>query len=316
MDGFAIIPDTSCDLTKELRDRFGVEDYLHGIMYHPDGKEEIISLDWETMTPKEYYDSMKGRKALYTTATPPLGEVMETFEKYLSQGIDVLSISLSSGLSVSYSNCVQIANELKEKYPNRKIICIDSMRYSTSLALLVIEACLKRDEGKTIDEVADYINGIKNTIHQIGSMDDLFFLVKTGRVTNFKAFFGQMIGLNIMADFNHKGMSEVIGKIKGQRDAIDADIKYMSETIVEPENQIVFVAHTNREAAAKLLAEKIKETIKPKEVIIHTVGMACGATIGPGLCATFYRGKPVSENLTEEKALMASIIESQKNKEG
>lgn len=314
MSNFVIIPDTACDLTKDLRERFGIEDYLHGIIYYPTGEEKKMSLDWDDMTPEEYYDSMKGRTALYTTATPTTGETIEIFEKYLSQGIDVLSISLSAGLSSTYSNCLNVAEDLQKKYPERKIICIDSMRYSTSLALLVIEACIKRNEGKSIDEVADYINEIKNTIHQIGSMDDLFFLVKTGRVTNFKALFGQMIGLNIMADFNHNGMSEVLGKIKGQRNAIDADIKYMAETIVEPEKQIIFVAHTNREAAAKLLAEKIKETIKPKEVILHTVGMACGATIGPGLCAAFYRGKPISENLTDEKALMAHIIESQKNK--
>ncbi|MEE1197795.1 MAG: DegV family protein [Acutalibacteraceae bacterium] len=311
---FEIIPDTSSDLTKDLRDRFGINDYLHGIMYHPNGKEEVISLDWETMTPKEYYDSMKGRQALYTTATPRIGEIYELFEKYLSKGIDVLSISLSSGLSASYANTVTVAEELRVKYPERKIICIDSKRYSTSLSLLIIKACLKRDEGASIDEVADYINSIKDTVHQIGSMDDLFFLVKTGRVTNFKALFGQMIGLNIMADFNQNGMSEVIGKIKGQRDAIDADIKYMRETITNPEEQIVFVAHTNREAAAQLLAKRIKEEICPKEVILHTVGMACGATIGPGLCAAFYLGKPISENLNDEKALMANIIENQKRK--
>lgn len=314
MSNFAIIPDTSCDLTKDLREKYGITDYLHGILYHPDGREEFSSLDWESMTAKEYYDSMKGRKALYTTATPQMGEILEVFEKHLKEGRDVLSISLSAGLSASYSNCVKIAEELKEKYPERKIICIDSMRYSTSLALIVIEACIKRDEGLSIEEVADHINEIKHTVHQIGSMDDLFFLVKTGRVTNFKAFFGQMIGLNILADFNEKGMSEVIGKIKGQRDAIDAFIKYMEGTAVDIENQTVFVAHTNREAAAKLLAEKIKERFSPKEIIINTVGMACGATIGPGLCAAFYRGKPTSHDMADEKALISKIIEEQKAK--
>ncbi|MBO5726705.1 MAG: DegV family protein [Clostridia bacterium] len=313
MNNFAIVPDTSCDLTKDLRERFGVEDYLHGILYYPTGEEKKISLDWDDMSPEEYYNSMKGRTALYTTATPTTGEMIATFEKYLSQGIDVLSISLSGGLSSTYSSCVKVAEDLKKKYPERKIICIDSKRYSTSLALLVMEACIKRDEGKTIDEVADYINEIKDTVHQIGSMDDLFFLVKTRRINNFKAFFGQMIGLNIMADFNHNGMAEVLGRIKGQRNAIDADIEYMAKTIVDPENQIIFVAHTNREAAAKLLVQKIKERFNPKEVILHTVGMACGATIGPGLCAAFYRGKPISKDLVEEKAIMSEIIEAQKN---
>ena len=314
MSNFAIIPDTACDLPKELRVKYGIEDYLHGILYHPNGKEEYSTLDWETMSAKEYYDSMKGRKALYTTATPQVGEIFELFEKNLKAGKDVMSISLSGGLSASFSNCEKVAQELREKYPERKIICIDSLRYSTALALIVIEACKKRNEGLTIEEVADYINSMKNTVHQIGSMDDLFFLVKTGRVSNFKAFFGQMIGLNILADFNEKGMSEVIGKIKGQRDAIDAFLEYMDKTAVDIENQTVFVAHSNREAAAKFLAEKIKERFSPKEVIINHVGMVCGATIGPGLCAAFYRGKPTSPNMAEEKAIIEKIIESQKAK--
>ena len=314
MSKFVIIPDTSCDLTKDLREKYGITDYLHGILYYPDGREEVASLDWESMTAKEYYDSMKGRKALYSTATPPLGNILETFEKHLKEGNDILSISLSGALSSSYSNTVKVSEELLEKYPERKIICIDSMRYSTSLALLIIEACKKKEEGKSIEEVAQYINEIKTSIHQIGSMDDLFFLVKKGRLTNFKAFFGQMIGLNVIADFNRNGMSEVIGKIKGQRDAIDSFIEYMEKTAVDIENQTVFVAHTNREAAAKLLAEKIKERFSPKEIIINTVGVACGASIGPGLCAAFYKGIPTSENMETEKAIMEDIIKSIKNK--
>ena len=313
MSECVIIPDTSCDLTKELRERFNIPDYLHGILYHPDGKEQFSSLDWEHISAEEYYGSMKGRKALYKTATPLVGEVYEVFEKYLKQGKDVLSISLSASLSSIYENNVKVAKDLMEKYPDRKIICIDSMRYSTSLALLIMEASKKQAEGCSIEEVADYVNEIKYTIHQIGSMDDLFFLVKTGRVTNFKAFFGQMIGLNIIADFNEFGMSEVIGKIKGQRDAIESFLDYMAETAVDIENQTVFVAHTNREAAAKLLAQKIKERFNPKEIILNTVGVACGATIGPGLCAAFYRGKPTSKDMAFEKELMTKIIESKKN---
>ncbi len=314
MSEFVIIPDTSCDLTKELRERFNIPDYLHGILYHPDGKEQLSSLDWEYISAKEYYDSMKGRKALYKTATPLVGEVYEVFEKYLKEGKDVLSISLSASLSSIYENNVKVANDLMEKYPDRKIICIDSMRYSTSLALLIMEASKKQAEGCSIEEVADYVNEVKHTIHQIGSMDDLFFLVKTGRVSNFKALFGQMIGLNIIADFNEFGMSEVIGKIKGQRDAIESFLDYMAETAEDIENQTVFVAHTNREAAAKLLAQKIKERFNPKEIILNTVGTACGATIGPGLCAAFYKGKPTSKDMAYEKELMTKIIESKKNK--
>lgn len=314
MNNYVIIPDTACDMTEPLRERFGITDYLHGFLYHPDGTSERASLDWETMSAKEYYDSMKGKNALYTTATPALGEIFEVFEKHLADGKDVLSISLSGALSASYGNTVKVAEELAAKYPERKIICIDSKRYSTSLALLVIEACIKKQEGKSIDEVAEHINNIRDTVHQIGPMDDLFFLVKTGRITNFKAFFGQMIGLNVMADFNHKGMAEVVGKCKGKRDALNCALKYIEETIENPEDQIIFVAHTNRDAAAELFADMIREKLNPKEIIINTVGMACGATIGPGLCAAFYRGKAISENLEKEKVLMEQIIAESKNK--
>ena len=112
-----------------------------------------------------------------------------------------------------------------------------------------------------------------------------------------------------MADFNEKGVSEVLAKFKGKKAALNAVIKYMKGTIVDPEDQIIFVAHSNRPEAAEKLAAMIEKEFHPKEIIMNTVGMACGANIGPGLCAAFYQGKPVSSGMAEEKALMASIAE-------
>lgn len=307
MSNFVIIPDSSCDLPAELRKRFGVDDYLRGILYHPDGREEVVNMDWETTTPEEYYNSMKDKNAIYKTAYAPSGKVMEMFEKYLKQGKDVLNISLSSALSGTYQSCCLVAKELQAKYPERKIICIDSMRYSTALSIIVMIACQKRNEGATIEEVAEYINNIKHRVHQMGPMDDLFFLVKTGRISNFKAFFGTLVGVNPMADFNRNGIAEVLIKVKGKASAFDATIRYMKETIESPQEQIIFVAHSNRQPQAEKLAEMIKKEFNPKEVIINPVGLSCGASIGPGLCAAFYIGKELSENLTEEKAIMAEI---------
>ncbi|MGN0374995.1 MAG: DegV family protein [Butyrivibrio sp.] len=314
MNDFVIIPDASSDLTSELRNRFDISDCLHGILYFPDGHSEKVDPDWTNMTPEEYYYSMRDRKVLYKTAAPPLGEITEKFEKQLSQGKDILSISISSALSSTYNDCKLVAKELMEKYPERKIICIDSLRYSTSLALLIISAALKRAEGCTIEEVAEYTEHEKYRIHQMGTMDDFFFLVKTGRVSNFKAFFGNMVGLNLLADFNEKGLSEVIGKLKGKRDAFTAIIEYIRRTIVNPKEQIIFVAHSNREEAAKTLADMVQKEFEPKELIINDVGMHCGANIGPGLCAVFYKGEPASKDLATEKAIMDEITAGIKKK--
>ncbi len=310
MANFAIIPDTSCDLVRPLRERFGIDDYISGLVYFPDGRCETADLDWETYNPKEFYESMKDKKAQYQTSCAPMGDIIKVFENQLSAGKDILCITLSSALSGTFQTCEMVKNQLLEKYPERKIICIDSMRYSTALSMLVIEAAIKRSEGLSLEETAAYIEANKHCLHQIGPMDDLFFLCKTGRISNFKAFFGTLVGINPMADFNRKGLAEVVGKFKGKKAAFDAVIKYMHKTIKNPSEQIIFVAHSNRAAAAELLREMIIKEFNPKEVIINHVGMSCGVSIGPGLCAAFYWGEEISEDMSREKAIMEEIINS------
>ena len=131
--------------------------------------------------------------------------------------------------------------------------------------------------------------------------------MRTGRISNAKAFFGSLVGINPMADFNERGVSEVLAKFKGKRAALDAVIKYMKATAVSLEDRTVFVAHSNRAEVAEKLRDMIEAEFHPKEIIINTVGMACGANIGPGLCAAFYEGKPISPDMADEKAIMESI---------
>ena len=197
---------------------------------------------------------------------------------------------------------------MQEKYPDRRVICIDSLRYSTALSLLVILAASKKAEGATIDEVAAFVEEKKHCIHQMGPMDDLFFLVRT-RISNAKAFFGSLVGINPMADFNERGVSEVLAKFKGKKAALSAVIKYMRATGEALEDQIIFVAHSNRPEAAEKLRDMIEAEFHPKEIIINSVGMACGANIGPGLCAAFYEGKPISPEMADEKAVMEAILQ-------
>ena len=132
MNNFAIIADSSCDMTKALRERFGVDALIRGIVYKPDGTQIYADTDWETITPEEYFRSMQGRKILYKTATPPVGEIREVFEKFLKEGRDILSISLSTGISSTLQIVQNTAYDLLKEYPDRKIICIDSLRYASA----------------------------------------------------------------------------------------------------------------------------------------------------------------------------------------
>ena len=316
MSDFVIIPDSSSDMTKELRERFEIPGYVRGTIYFPDGKEALADLDWEMIDPVTYYESMSGRNALYKTASAPRGEILSVYEHFLSQGKDILAITLSSALSGTNQMCQKVAKTLMEKYPQRKIIVVDSMRYSTALTLLVVKASQMQQAGCSLEETAAFLEQNKHRVHQMGPMDDMFFLVKTGRVSNFKAFFGTLVGINPMADFNRSGIAQVLGKFKGKKRAFDAVIEYMKGTIENAQDQIIFVAHSNRAQAAEMLAQRIREEFSPKEIIINHVGISCGASIGPGLCAAFYWGKEISENMEDELALMNSIIEKQRNKGG
>lgn len=312
MAEFVIIPDTSSDMPKALRERFDIPDYIPGVITPPGGSAEYVDMDWEQHTPKAFFDSMSKHKEPYRTALAPLGDVIAVYEKWLAQGKDILAICLSSGLSGTYHGCQMAAKELMEKYPERKIVCVDSLRYSGAIALLTILAAQKRDSGASLEETAAYLEETRFRIHQMGTMDDLFFLVKTGRISNFKAFFGTMVGLNVLADFNRKGLSEVLGKAKGKKTAMNAMLGYMEQTIEKPEEQIVVLSHSNRPEAVELLADCIQERFSPREIITLDVGMSCGASIGPGLCVAFYLGTPVTETMEQEKQILTSILQIKK----
>lgn len=313
MNRYAILTDSSCDMDEALRRRFGIDDYVRGVLYCPDGRELRSDMDWNNgMTPESFYGAMKGRKALFRTATPVAGEVAGVFERYLREGRDILFVAMSTGLSGTLQVCKSVGDALLQRYPERSIAYVDSLRYSGSEALVLMLAARKRDEGLTLAENAAYLTQARHTVHQTGTMDDLFFLAKTGRISSFKAFFGSLAGVNPIAEINRQGMSEVLAKFKGRRAAFDATLRYMSRTILAPERQTVFVSQSARAEAAEQLAELVRREFAPKELLIRPIGTSCGASIGPGMCAVFYQGAPVTEGLEAEKRIVAEITAEMK----
>lgn len=307
MNSFAIISDTSCDLKKELRDRFGIADYARGYVHLPDGTAVKGNLDWSDEESDSFFKELSRKTGSYKTAAPAIGEVADVIEGQLKEGNDVLCVTLSSGLSGMYGVFVNAARDLKEAYPERKIIVVDSMRYSTSEGIVCVLASMYRAEGKSIEETAELLEVNKHRIHQIGWMDDLFYCKKMGRVSNAAAVMGTLVGIKPMADFNHNGMSHVLGKTRGYKNAYRLIIEYMKATGEDLSQQIIFITHTLRKAHAEEVKKLIEAEIKPKEVIITTVGQGSAPNVGPGLVAAFYLGKKISEDLKDETALFEEL---------
>ena len=305
MADYVILTDSSTDLTKELRKRFGIDDYLPGNITFPDGHTEDSTLDWENISPQDFYTSMS-KDSMYTTGIKNI-EVQEAFfEKYLKQGLDILSISLSHSLSNTFDSCRKAAQNLLEKYPERKIICVDSLRYSGADGLLCSLAGEMKQEGKSLEEVAEWLENNKHRCHQTGTVDDLKFLAKMGRCSNVSAFMGSLINIKPIAEFNRDGMNQIITKVTGYKKLFAAMIEYMKATI-DPEPKRIFVSHTFRKAQWLQLQELIRENFPTAEIIPTTVNMANGSSIGPGMVVAFYMGKEISEGLAEETKILEEI---------
>ena len=305
MADYVILTDSSTDLTKDLRERFGIDDYLPGSITFPDGHTEDSTLDWENISPQDFYTSMS-KDSMYTTGIRNI-EVQEAFfEKYLKQGKDILSISLSHSLSNTFDGCRKAAQNLQEKYPDRKIICVDSLSYSGGDGLLCSFAGEMKKAGKSLEEVAEWLENNKHRCHQTGTVDDLKFLAKMGRCSNVSAFMGSLINIKPIAEFNRDGMNQIITKVTGYKKLFSAMIDYMKATI-EPEPKRIFVSHTFRKAQWLQLQELIRENFPSAEIIPTTVNMANGSSIGPGMVVAFYMGKEISEGLVEETKILEEI---------
>jgi len=247
---------------------------------------------------------MKDKKTFISTAQPNPEEIRDYYESFLKQGKDILAICLSSKISGTFNGFSFVAYEVLRYYPERKIIIVDSLKYSSAIGLLCIYASINRANGLTIEENAAWLEVKKYHLHQMGVLDDLFFCSRMGRVSGVTAIGGTLIGIKPLADFDRTGLSHKIGACRGMKKTFSVIKEYISETIIEPENQIIAVVHSLRKNEAEQLKQLIEDNFHPKEVIMTIVGQSCGPGIGPGLFAAFYLGTEISENMEKETEII------------
>lgn len=311
MDDFVIILDICSDANKELREKYNL-DYIPGHITLPTGEDVVSYLDWSFISRDTFYSQLKSKKMTFTTSPPSTQETFNMFKEYLEKGKDIIYISISNSLSGSFTFAQLAKKQLDGIYKDRKIEIVDSLRYSSAITLLGIYGSIYRSEGHSFSETVKYLNTIKHRIHQMGPMDDLFYLSRKGRITNAKAFFGTFIGIKPLGDFDKDGRTSVIAKAVGIKSAINITVNYIKKSIVDSENQILFISHTNRLDNANLLKARIEKEIKCKEIILNECYPNSAINIGPGLATCFFLGEEVSDNLEKEKKIMQEVIDIEK----
>lgn len=244
----------------------------------------------ETMSPRAFFKRIRdGEHATTTQLTP--ARCTEFFEEFLEQGLDILHISFSSSLSGSCSSAFAAADELKEKYPERCVIVIDSLCASMGQGLLLTYAVRMKNGGAEIDEVAEWLEQNKLKVCHYFTVDDLFHLYRGGRVSRSSAMLGSLIGIKPVLRMDSDGKLTPVGKVRGRAASINELLKHMEALAVEPEKQTVYISHGDCLEEAEYLAAAVRRVLKVKHILINNIGPVIGNHTGQGVLALFFIGR-------------------------
>ena len=308
MKDFILLPDVTCDLSKELREYFNITDYIQGYV-HINNESIRSTLDWNVISRDKFYQTLSNKKNVVSSAVASPEEYYQVFKKYVEQGYGVLSMSISSKISATYNVSVTAMNRIKEEYPDSSVYCFDSLRMSGSFGLLVAYASELKQQGKTFEEVIAWLEENKTRVHQMGPIDDLTFIARRGKISAGKAFMGNLVGIKPMGDSNAEGYVTVLAKVKGVKKALDATVAYLKKMATNLQDQYVFVYHSDRENYATSLKEKLEAEIKCKKIFVSDVFSGCGTNIGPGMICVYFMGDNVTSDLQVEKEALTLAIE-------
>ncbi|MBR1931083.1 MAG: DegV family protein [Lachnospiraceae bacterium] len=241
---------------------------------------------------KEFYTSMRAGNMPTTSQVNP-EEARAYFEELLEQDKEILYLAFSSGLSGTYNSAKIAAGELMEERGDCKIIVIDTLAASLGEGLLVHKAVCMRDEGKSIDEVAEWIEAYKLNLVHAFTVDDLFHLHRGGRVSKTAALLGTLAGIKPKLHVDDEGHLILIDKVRGRKKSLIALVDYMEAHMgsFRDANDIIFISHGDALEDAEFVAEQVKERFGIENFLINHVGPTIGAHSGPGTIALFFMGE-------------------------
>ena len=287
-DSYAIVSGATGDMPQSVIEEYGLhvipmkvrvneQDYL----YHPDEKE---------LSCQDFYEKISAGEESVTSQITPI-VFKEVFESYLKEGKDVLYIAFSSGLSGTFNSACLIAEDLREQYPERKLVCIDSLCASIGEGFLVYLAGKLRKEGKSFDEVVEFVTENRTKVCHWFTVDDLIHLKRGGRLNSLEAVVGTALKIKPVLSVDPEGKLTVVAKVRGTKKGLD----YLKERLIndgtDTVNQTVMVGH----AAAPEIAEQLKEQLLSeglvKDVIISNVGPVIGTHVGSGMFALVFLGE-------------------------
>ena len=286
MSNYVIFTDSCCDVSPEMLKQWGVP--YANMTFSFDGEDkEYINAD---ITNEEFYDRMR-QGAHARTAAINADSFIRAFTPILEEGKDILYVAFSSGLSTTLNNANMAAQELKESYPDRKIVILDTLAASAGGGLMVYMALEKQKEGATLEENAEYLTSLvpQHCIWFI--VDDLEYLKRGGRVSPLVAFAGGLLGIKPVLQMDEEGHLVKVGTARGRKKAIEALAAKYAELSYEEKNTPIFISHADCREDAQQLVDMIEQRHGGKVTLLTNIGPVIGSHAGPGTIALFFIGK-------------------------
>ncbi len=291
---YKIFTDSSADLTQDIIDKFNLTiiplSYINnGEVYEfTSGNEKDV---------KTFYEFLRLKNNLTTSCTNA-ETFIKYFEKELKNGYDVLYIGFSSGLSQTFNSALEAQKILLKKYPERKILCADSLLASLGQGLMVYSICLYKQEGASIEDAYERVLNTRLDVNSIFTVKTLANLMRGGRISKITYTVGTVVDIKPTMYVNNQGKLLSFGKVIGRRRSIMAIADKVAKTIITPEEQTVFISHGDCLEEAQYLAKLIKEKVNVKNFVFNYIDPIIAVHSGPDTLAVFYFGLNREESVS------------------
>ncbi len=290
MSDYVIISDATLDLPLGVLEQHNIHVIpmtftLNDVSYthYPDEREISIA---------DFYKAIAEGGLSQSSQIPPI-IYQEFMEEFLKQGKDIYYIAFSSGLSGTYNSGRMVMEQLKEKYPDRKLLCTDTLCASVGEGLLVLTAAKKKEEGLSIEELHSWVEENRMNFMHWFTVKDLFYLKRGGRLSSLEALVGTALKIRPVLTTDEEGKLTVYSKLRGSKKELEFLVNALETQAIAPSTQTVIIGHSDNLEQAQALEQIIKEKNLVKEIIISQIGPIIGTHTGPGMLAlTFYGNKP------------------------
>ncbi|GHU86230.1 hypothetical protein FACS1894198_5690 [Clostridia bacterium] len=281
MNNFVITADAGADLNKYFKKKFDT----HSVRFPCFLNEK----PFDSTDHAKFYSSMRNGVAVSTSQVNP-EEVYSFFNPFLKDGLDIVHISFSSGLSGSFNSYCTARDTLMERYPHRKMSVIDSKAAASGQGLLYAIALQMQCDGKTFEEIVSWLEQNVYHLHHLFTVDNLSYLQRGGRISKTTAVVGAILGVKPLLLVDAEGRLQLYSKTRGRRRSLDTLVENISDYLSDLENKFMFISHADCQEDAEYCAKLIKKTYRC-EVYIADLVPFIGAHSGPGTVHVAFFGK-------------------------